>query len=137
MLRRTLPLLCLLTAFVLLAFGCNKAENGNSNAMATGNTNKAATTPAGSSTSSTSSTTASADKIGVPECDDFIAKYDACISDKVPEAARAQFKSAITTWRQEWKKLAANPQTKGTLAQVCKTAAEQQKTALASYKCNF
>ena len=31
-----------------------------------------------------------ADKIGVAECDDFIDKYEACITGKVPEAARAQ-----------------------------------------------
>jgi len=75
------------------------------------------------------------EKIGVPECDDFIAKYDACVSSKVPEAARAQYKSAVAEWRRSWKKLADNPSTKGSLAAACKQAAEQQAAALKTYGC--
>ena len=80
---------------------------------------------------------AAGDKIGVPECDDFIAKYDACVSSKVPEAARAQYKSAVDQWRASWKKLAENPATKGSLAAACKQAAAQQEAALKSYGCSW
>ena|SRR5260370_41804174 len=124
MLRNALLVVCVLCAAVLI--GCSKTEDmSNSNSMA-GNSNK------------TTSTTASAgEKIGVPECDDFIAKYDACVSSKVPEAARAQYKNAVAQWRASWKKLADNPQTKGTLAAACKQAAEQQAAALKSYGCTW
>src|SRR5438094_2825790 len=73
------------------------------------------------------------EKIGVPECDDFIAKYDACVSSKVPEAARAQFRNALGQWRESWRKLAANPQGRARLVSVCRQAAEQQAAALKTY----
>jgi len=77
------------------------------------------------------------EKVGVPECDDFIAKYEACVSNKVPQAARAQYRNALEQWRESWRKLAANPQNKATLASACKQAAEQQAAALKSYGCAF
>ena len=76
-------------------------------------------------------------KIGVPECDDFIAKYDACVSSKVPEAARAQYQKALGQWRESWQKLAENPQSRARLASACKQAAEQQAAALKTYGCAF
>ena len=130
MLTKISLILCFALAIVLL--GCSKTETNNSNAAA--NTNKPATAPAGSTTPAT---TASAEKIGVPECDEFIAAYDACVSGKVPEVARAQYKTAVEQWRSSWKKLADNPQTKGSLAAACKQIAEQQKTALKSYNCTW
>jgi hypothetical protein len=131
MLTKLSLFLCVVCAIVLV--GCAKSET-NSNSATTGNANTAAktTTPA-----STTATTASADKIGVPECDEFIAAYDACISSKVPEVARAQYKTAIDQWRTSWKKLAANPQTKGTLAAACKQSAEQARTSMKTYNCTF
>ena len=70
----------------------------------------------------------------MPECDDFIKKYEACTS-KVPEMAREQYKSAMVQWRDSWKKLAENPQTKASLASACKQAAEQQAAAWKMYGC--
>ena len=128
--RITLVILSLVCAVVLV--GCAKTEttsNGNSN-----NSNMEKPMTAGAPSEKP---TMAVQKIGVPECDDFIAKYDACVSDKVPEAARAQYKSAIAQWRTSWKKLADNPSTKGTLAAACKQAAEQQAAALKSYGCSF
>lgn len=132
MLSKTLLILAVLCTAILI--GCGKTETSeNSNANA-GNTNKTTTT----STTTTTTTTAPGDKIGIPECDDFITKYEACISgSKVPEAARAQYKSAVEQWRASWKKLAENPATKGTLVAACKSAAEQQAAALKSYGCQF
>ncbi len=129
MLSKTLLIFAVLCTAILI--GCSKTdtmENSNSTA---GNSNRttAASTPA--------TTAAAGEKIGVPECDDFIAKYDACVSSKVPETARAQYKSAIDQWRASWKKLAENPATKGTLAAACKQAAEQQAAALKSYGCSW
>ena len=133
MFKNSLLIFCVLCAAILI--GCNKTETGNSNST-TDNTNKPATTK--STPATTTSTTASTgDKIGVPECDDFIAKYEACVSGKVPELARAQFQGTVKQWRESWKKLAENPQTKGTLAAACKQAKEQQETALKSYGCTW
>lgn len=130
MLSKSLLIFCVLCAAILI--GCSKTETGNSNTM-TGNANRSTT----KTTTSTPATTApTGDKIGVPECDDFIAKYEACISSsKVPEMARAQYQSAVKQWKESWKKLAENPQTKGTLAAACKQAREQQEAALKMYGC--
>ena len=128
MLTKITLFLCVVCAIFLV--GCAKTEtntNSNANTAAT-----KTTTPA-----STTATTASADKIGVPECDEFIANYDACISSKVPEVARAQYKTAIEQWRTSWKKLAENPQTKSTLAAACKQSAEQARASMKTYNCTF
>lgn len=132
MLKRTLWIFVVLCAAILV--GCSKTETtDNGNTMA-GNSNKPKTT---ATTTTTTKTASSGEKIGVPECDDFIAKYDACVSSKVPEAARAPYKSAIDQWRTSWKKLAENPATKGTLAAACKQAAATQEAALKSYGCTW
>ena len=130
MLSKTLLILAVLCTAILI--GCTKTETTDNANTTAGNSNKtAASTPA------TTAPVAAGDKIGVPECDDFIAKYDACVSSKVPEAARAQYKSAVEQWRASWKKLADNPATKSTLVAACKSAAEQQATALKSYGCQW
>jgi hypothetical protein len=128
MLTKLSLFLCVVSAIFLS--GCAKTEtntNSHANTAAT-----KTTTPA-----STTATTASADKIGVPECDQYIAAYDACVSGKVPELARAQYKTALDQLRTSWKKLADNPQTKPSLAAACKQATEQARTAMKTYNCTF
>ena len=125
----------------VLLVACSGTETSTNTSTAT-NVNKTTTTTSPNSnttstTTTTTTTTASGDKIGIADCDDFIAKYDACINSKVPEAARAQYKTSLDAWRKQWRDLAANPQTKATLAAACKTAAEQTKTAMKSYGCDF
>jgi hypothetical protein len=130
MLTRVSLLFCFVCAIVFV--GCAKSEptsGTNSNA------NKAATSTTPATTAPT--TTASADKIGVPECDEYLSNYDACVSSKIPEVARAQYKTAIEQTRASWRKLAENPQTKPSLVAACKTAAEQSRTAMKSYNCTF
>jgi hypothetical protein len=129
MLTKLSLLLCIVCAIVLV--GCAKSEP-TSNTAANANKAASATTPA-----STTAPVASADKIGVPECDEFIANYEACVTGKVPEVARAQYKTAIEQWRTSWKKLAENPQTKGTLAAACKQSAEQARASMKSFNCTF
>lgn len=75
------------------------------------------------------------DKIGVPECDDYIAKYEVCLNSKVPEAQRAMFKSSVETMRKTWKDAAANPQSKAALATGCKQALETAKQSMGAFAC--
>jgi len=129
MLQKISLLLCIACTIVLV--GCAKSETPTNGASATtGNANKAAPAPA------LTAGTAGA-KIGVPECDEFIAAYDACVSSKVPEAARAQYKSSIEQWRSSWRKLAENPTTKATLVSVCKQSAESARASMKTYGCTF
>lgn len=128
--RTTGVVLCL--AFAIFLIGCSTTEtNTNTNSNATsGTTDK----PAAANTPTTAAASTSGASVGVPECDDFLAKYDSCTS-KVPEMVRAQYENAGKQMRDQWKKLAENPQTKGTLAAACKQAVEQQAAAWKLYGC--
>lgn len=130
--KSLLLMLCLLTGLLVLA--CAKSDT-NRNMAAPGATNSSA--PAGTPASATNTSASAGEKIGIAECDTFLTEYENCVTTKVPEAARASYKTAIANWRSSWKKLADNPQTKGTLANVCKTQLETARTQLKSYGCTF
>jgi hypothetical protein len=59
------------------------------------------------------------------------------VSGNVPEAARAQYRASLEQWRKSWRDLAANAQTRPSLVQACKQAAETAKQTLKTYNCNF
>ena len=132
---RRVTLIILSVACALVLFACSKSENMSNSNSNSATAEKSTGTSSNSSTSTVSSTTG--DKIGIAECDDFIAKYEACVSGKVPEMARAQYQNMLKTWKTEWKKAADNPQTRGTLAAACKQMADQQAAALKSFGCSF
>lgn len=95
------------------------------------------TTTTTTTTEATKPAAATGDSIGVPECDEYIAKYEKCIGDKVPEMARGAMKEAFDKTRASWKELAANEATKGALGDACKQAMEASKSALAAYGCEM
>jgi hypothetical protein len=128
--RSLLLVSCLVIGLLVLA--CSKQETNRNET----NRNAAATTAAPASASPVATVNASAE-IGVPECDKFINEYEACVTTKVPEQARAQFTAAVKTWRTEWKKLAANPTTKPGLVTACKTQLETARTQMKAYNCTF
>ena len=127
MLTKTLLILAVLCTAILI--GCSKTEDNNNNSA--GNSNKTTTT----STPATTTTTTAGEKIGIPECDEYIAKYEAC-AGKVPEAGRAAYKSALDQTRASWKKLADNPQSKATLAAACKQATATAAASWKAYGCS-
>ena len=146
MCKRFFVALTLSVSCALLLAGCGSSEtttNGSNQTSTNKTTTTTTTTPAtttttpATTTTTPATTTASGGKIGVAECDDFIDKYEACITGKVPEAARAQWNTALQTWRTEWKKLADNPQTRGSLAAACKMAADQSRQSMKPYGCDF
>ena len=132
--KSLLLMICIVTG--LLVLSCAKTADTNRNA-APANSNAAAPSGSVSTNKNSNTTVAAADKIGIEECDTFLTEYDNCVSTKVPEAARAQYKTAIAQWRSSWKKLADNPQTKGTLANICKTQLETARTQMKSFNCTF
>jgi hypothetical protein len=78
------------------------------------------------------------EKIGVPECDDFVAKYEACISAHVPEAQRTQYKENIDGYRRAWRQqIAANPEVKSALPAACKRHLEQARITMKQFGCEF
>lgn len=128
--RSLLLVSCLVIGLLVLA--CSKQDTNRADT----NKNAAATT-APASASPVATVNASAEQVGVPECDKFINEYETCVSTKVPEQARAQFNAALKTWRTEWKKLAANPQTKAGLVTACKTQLDAARTQMKAYNCTF
>ena len=120
----------------LLALACAKSVETNKNGGTNATAPATASSPVAPPTNRNDNGGATA-QVGVAECDTFITAYENCVTTKVPEAARAQFRSSIATWRTEWKKLADNPQTRGTLASVCKTQLESARTQMKAYNCTF
>jgi hypothetical protein len=127
---KTILVACCLLSMFLLA--CTKTETTPPTSTTTPATKAS---PAATTVGTTASTTG--DKVGVAECDAFIEAYEACVNNKVPEAMRAQFNSGLAQWRKGWRDLAANPQTKPTLVQACKTQLETAKTSMKSFGCAF
>lgn len=78
-----------------------------------------------------------ADPVGVPACDDFLTKYEACVSGKVPDAQKSMFQGQMDQLRKTWGDMAKNPQTKPSLETMCKSSSDQMKAAVASYGCTF
>ena len=139
MLKTILLTLCVLCALLLV--GCSNSETTNNNNMSMANANKpamASSTPATmTSTPATAKTSDSGGKIGVPECDEFLAAYDACVSKNVPDTARAQYKAALAGWRNAWRNAASTPQGKAGLAKTCKSVIEQTRATMKPYNCAF
>jgi hypothetical protein len=83
-----------------------------------------------------SSSSSGGDKIGIAECDDFLAKYEKCI-EKMPAVARPGAEQSIKTMRETWKKVAETPSAKTGMASMCKQAAEGVKSSMGPYNCQW
>lgn len=75
--------------------------------------------------------------VGVPECDDYLTKVKACLTDKVPADQRAGLESALENSRTAWTQMASTPQGKTALAGACKTALEQSKAQYSAMGCTL
>ena len=126
--RNLLLIFCVVIGLLVVA--CGGGHDTNKNAPA--NTSSAAPAPSAPAT-----TAATGDSIGVAECDSFLTSYENCVGTKVPEAARASFRTTMATWRTEWKKLADNPQTRAGLPNACKLQIEAARANMKAYNCTF
>lgn len=83
--------------------------------------------------------TASTDSVGVPECDEYIKKYEACLTKIAAKAPQVEssMKTAFKTQRDGFKQAAANPQSKATLASTCKQAMDTAKQSTSAYACEW
>lgn len=128
-----LLVVCILTGLLVLA--CGSGTNKNAVAPSTATSPVPAGTP--STTTNRNDNSAVGEKVGIAECDSFITAYETCVSSKVPAAAQANLKASVAQWRTQWKKLADNPQTRGTLAAACKTQREATMNAMKAYNCTW
>lgn len=91
--------------------------------------------PATATPAAPAAVAANSDNIGIPECDDFLNKYHACLSSKVPEAARATLQQSLDQTRNAWRAAMNTPGGKEGLATACKQAHDSSKTSMAAYGC--
>ena len=78
-----------------------------------------------------------ADTIGIAACDEFLSKYEVCLSQKVPAAQQAAFKTQVDQTRKTWIDLAKDPVTKSVLEASCRQTAERIKASLQPLGCAF
>ena len=127
-------------ACALLLTACGSSDNtaSTNNASAT-NANKTTTTTTPTSTPTTTSnptTTASGGKTGVAECDDYLAKLEACLG-KLPAAAKTQYEKSLEQNRKAWQDAASTPQGKAGLAAGCKAATDAIRQPMKGFGCEF
>lgn len=122
----TLNRLCAVAcASVVLTAGCG---GGDKPAPAPPPT----TAAAGSSVASVA-----AGDFGVPECDQYMKKYLACIDGKVPDMVKPTLKASLDQQKDAWKKAAATPEGKAGLANACTQMEAQSKAAMQAYGCTW
>ena len=80
---------------------------------------------------------ARAQSTGIAACDDFLQKYDSCVTSKLPEAQRATYKAQLDQTRKMWLDMAKNPSAKSTMEGTCKQTMDAMKTSLQSFGCSF
>jgi hypothetical protein len=132
--------LFLATAIVCALAGCKQEEAAPAEAAAPTEAMPAETAaPADAMPAEAApvETAATGDSVGVPECDDYITKYMACVNDKMPEASRAAMMQDFDQARASWKQAAATPEGQAGLAQACKTAHEAAKTSMQAFGCEM
>jgi hypothetical protein len=128
-----------LFAVTLVFTGCSTTGTNTSNGNSVVTNGNAANTAKPANTEATKTETASGAKIGVPECDEYVEKYEACldsIAAKYPQV-QPSLKSAYEAQRDAFKKAAANPQSKATLPATCKQAIETAKQSTSAYACKW
>ena len=94
-------------------------------------------TPAPQKSSSTAAEASASGEFGVKACDDYMTKYTACISDKVPESARPQLNQALEQTKVQWKALAATETGRQALTAACTQASALAKSTTQAYGCDW
>lgn len=75
--------------------------------------------------------------IGIVQCDEYLARVDACIRERVPADQRAALTAEAHGMFTTWKEAAADPATRATLPQACGISHEVARDEFARYGCNL
>jgi hypothetical protein len=78
-----------------------------------------------------------ADSTGIAACDDFFAKYEACIKDKAPADKHAAAPSALDPTRQPVIQMGKDPATKPQAESVCTQIMASVKPHMTEIGCAF
>ena len=82
-------------------------------------------------------TVANAADVGIPACDEFLTKYEVCVTGKIPAAQQPAFKAQLDQLRASWAAAAQNPNARPSLEAACKQTADQMKASMTPYGCSF
>ena len=75
------------------------------------------------------------ESLGVAECDDYLSKYEACVTAKAPEGARGALVKSLNQTRNAWRGALSTPANKEALAKACRQARDTARPSLAAYGC--
>jgi hypothetical protein len=128
--------LALLILSGVLITGCEKKAEAPAEAAPVAEAAAPAAEPApAAETPAPAETPAATDySVGIPECDNYIAKYKACI-EKVPEESRAAYQQGLDQMVDSWKQVPEEG--KAAMGQSCTTATENAKTAMQAMGCEW
>jgi len=74
---------------------------------------------------------------GVQACDVYLQRYIACIQDKVPAKTRDMLQRSLMTMADAWRKVAATPAGRKSLAQACQAAMQAAKKSMKAFGCKW
>jgi hypothetical protein len=132
--------LLLIAAMALGLFFLTNCGGGGSTTTTTNNGSTTTTTTNSKPADSPKTETAKTDSVGVPECDEYIKKYEACllkIAQKAPQV-EPDLKKAFQAQRDGFKQAASNPSSKAMLPNQCKQLIETAKQSYSGvYACEW
>ena len=73
--------------------------------------------------------------VGVPECDEYLAKFHTCVSQQVPEPQRAAMEQALRSTCDSLRRMALTSAGRPGLSQSCRTALAAARQSMAPYGC--
>jgi len=123
--------------FFLANCSSTPTTGGNNSAVVV---NKPADSPKTEATKTTEAPkTETADSVGVPECDEYIKKYEACLTKIAKDAPQVQpgLKTSFEQQRNAIKQAVSTPQGKSMMATQCKQYIESAKQSTSAYACSW
>ena len=75
--------------------------------------------------------------VGVPICDEFLDKYEACVTRNVPPPHFESIREGMREWREAWRAVAASPGGVPSLEKACRQTLEAQRQATAALGCEW
>lgn len=75
--------------------------------------------------------------LGIPECDEYIAKFQSCIEKQIPDLAKLPLQMGFQKAIGEWKKTAAFPEKRSELGPACALAMDASKKATQRFQCQW
>jgi predicted metalloprotease with PDZ domain len=77
------------------------------------------------------------DRVGIPECDEYLEKFEKCMTAKFPASIRPSVAQYVNGAVNNWQKATETPAWRADLARACKTATDRARVLLASSGCDF